>query len=230
MAVAHRAAVGPNEANPSTGFTITIPATVQSGDDLYVPAMSRSATGSPAIADNDSGGNAWTEVFDVIGDGTELLYHKKATSGTASKTITISGCVDAAAGGLMVASGGYPGTPHTNFTTASNPSGTESTAGFTPDFFGSMVVFLVFNRDDLTVTSPACTDPGALTTRFESTSSAGSDCAIHCASAVQVGGPTATGNFTWDQTDAVNRTLAFAIRPAPNMAALMHHYRQMRSR
>jgi hypothetical protein len=122
-------------ANPTTSFTITIPAACAAGDDLYVLATSRghtSGTAKATISDNDTGGNSWTEVTSSTSRQL-MLWHKKATSGTASKTITVSGCVDSSpVASRCFVRGASSGDPTTNISLQSNISGAESHTGFTP--------------------------------------------------------------------------------------------------
>jgi hypothetical protein len=78
-----------------------------------------------------------------------------------------------------------------------------------------MIVLAVFNYvNDLVTGGQTCTDPGALTERFDATSTGGADCQTSHASALQAAGPTATGNLTWTQTDAASQSMVWAIKPA----------------
>ncbi len=217
MAVAHRASATPT-GNPTTSFTVTIPASVLTDDDLYVFVCSRdhtAATAYPTVTDNDTGGNTWTRIAEST-DRKATLWRKKATSGSASKTVTVSGCVGSASGGISAYSGGASGDPTTNIAVEDNASGDESHAGFTPSFADSMICLAVFNTgNDNAVTVLACTNPGTLEPeRFEKLSTGGSDCATIHGSALQSGGPTATGSFTWAQTNGTTKSIVFAIKPA----------------
>lgn len=217
MAVAHRASAAHNEATPTTTCTITIPAGVQAGDDLYVHVMSRNhASSDPyvTVVDNDSGGNTWDFEGQSSTSRKFTQWHKKATAGTASKTITVDLAKDSICAGVSAYSGGHASAPTQNITPADLVSGTETTPGFTPTHADAFIVFVVGNQDNLAVASQACTNPGALSERYDKVNTAGSNTGIALASLVQTGGPTATGDFTWAQTNGSTRTLAFSIRPA----------------
>lgn len=213
MAVAHVASATMNEAAAATGGTITIPAGVLTGHDLYVLIRSRTA-GAVTCVDDDATGNLWTP----LGNSGTLLYlfWKKATAATASKTVTIAGGVEATTGGLSAFSGGLvSGDPTTQLTFFSNASGTESHTGFTPTFANSMVCWGLGATAINLVTTIACTNPGDLEPElWERSSTAGSDVYTIFTGRPQVGGPTATGLFTWAQTNAATRSLTFAIQPA----------------
>jgi hypothetical protein len=222
MAVAHRGSAASGTSNPTTSFTITIPAATQSGDDCYVTVFSNghlSGTAYPTVTDDDTGGNTWTRVGDSATNKKGTLWHKKATGSTASKTVTVAGCVTAGAGGIDVYSGGHAVTPTTNFTGTAQVAGVESVTGITPDAADSMICLAVCGLGDggappPSPSSQACTNPGALTERWEHSSTAGGDAYASHASALQSGGPTATGNFTWAQNDSTSHTMIWAIQPA----------------
>lgn len=68
------------------------------------------------------------------------------------------------------------GTPSENVGSEVNASGNETHAGTTPSANGSEVCLAVANlSNDLAVTSPSTTDPGALNTRGEKLSTGGTD-------------------------------------------------------
>ncbi len=90
MSVVHIASASQNEGTATTTCTITIPASVITKDDLYVLIQTDTAP-SMTCTDDDAGGNTRTAINN-IGD-TCRLFWKKATSGTASKTITIGTAV-----------------------------------------------------------------------------------------------------------------------------------------
>jgi hypothetical protein len=215
MTVRHVASAA-GSANPTTSFTITIPAACAAGDDLYVLATSRghtSGTAKATISDNDTGGNSWTEVTSST-NRQLMLWHKKATSGTASKTITVSGCVDSSAGGVSVFRGGASGDPTTNVSLQSNISGAESHTGFTPTNDNSFVCLGVCNTaNDNDVSAQAATNPATITERFDHLSTGGNDCGCMLAGALQVGTKGATGSLTWAQTNGTTESVAFAIAP-----------------
>jgi hypothetical protein len=212
--VTHIASAVANEANPTTTFTVTIPASAEAGDDLYLSVMSRNSSTDPTVVDDDTGGNTWS-VFGNTGTNGLSIWWKKATSGSANKTITVDGCVNSAAGGVSVYRGGAAGDPTTNVSIELNAGGDETHAGFTPDNADSMICLTVGQRaNDNAVSSQTCTDPGALTQRFENLSIGGSDTGCNHSSAPQVGGPTATDDFTWAQTNGATNSVVWAIKPA----------------
>ena len=221
VGVAVRVAAASTSTNPPTSMTIPIGASIQTDDDLYVVFTSRNHTSGDADAtctDNDSGGNAWTQVGQSS-DKKLNVFWKKATSATASKTITVAGAIGSLAGGYVAFMGAASGDPTTNLTLESNASGDESMAQFTPTNANSHVVFAVGNYgNDNATSAQTCTDPGVLTEQFEQLSTGGSDCQCCACSRVQVGGPTATGAFTWAQTNGATWSAQWAVKP-PAVAA-----------
>ena len=197
--------------NPTTSHTYTIP-TVAVGEWLYVAFISRDHTAATALAtctDNDSGGNTWTSLA-VTTDRKAYLFRKQATSATTGKLITVAGCVGSSAGVLKC----FSGTTGVTDALAShdNPAGTETRPGFTPAEAGEMLIGLVYNRlNDNAVTAMAY--GGNATSMVEKLSTGGSDCAVSFGHLLQVGGPTATGDFTWSQVDGTTYSRILAIRP-----------------
>lgn len=206
--------------NPTTSFTVTI-GPCEANDLVVVNATSTNHSASDAtatITDTDSGGNS----YDLIkADASKKAYawYKRATSATSGKVITVAGCKSASAGGATVYSGVLSsGTPYTNQGYEDNASGNETHAGFTPTNADSMLHFSVHPfSSSSTVVSVACTTPGALTQRFEHRSTAGSQGGATCTawSVAQSGGPTATGNFTWSQSNCATKSIVFALIPEP---------------
>lgn len=223
MAVAHIASATMALTTGTTGGTIVIPASVATGHDLYVSIMSRGDAGSAVVTcvDDDTGGNTWTLVGVNPTTFNLYLFWKKATAGTASKTVTIANGLDSVTGGLSAFSGGLAsGDPTTNLSFENNSSGNETHAGFTPTHADSMIRLVVANHGIIAVTLLACTNPGDLEPElWERSSTGGNDCSIISAARIQVGGPTATGNFTWAQTNAFGRSMVFAIQPQANTGA-----------
>lgn len=224
MAVAHVASAVTNTTTGTTTDTITIPASVAAGHDLYV-VWQQAGAGTATVTDDDAGGNVWA-MLGTPADAAQSLWWKKATSGTASKTVTIDGALDSITGGLSAFSGGLAsGNPTTNVGYESNISGNEIHAGFTPSFADSMICFVVGSFEPLNpVTVMACTDPGDMEPQlWERSSTGGGDCYAILAAKIQAGGPTATGNFTWAQTNAATRSVVFAIRPEPPAAGTLRN-------
>lgn len=77
----------------TTSFTLVINSGVVAGDILVLCATNRDATADPTVTDDDSGGNTWTKLSNQNADtnGAGTVWWKRATSGTASKTITVFG-------------------------------------------------------------------------------------------------------------------------------------------
>lgn len=175
--VSHNASAIP-AGNPTTSFTVTIPAGVLTDDVLFLIVAHKAAGVPSSVTDNDAGGNTWTNITAASSGSTNLsLWWKRATSGTASKTVTVSGLTNCGAGVLSAYSGALvSGTPYENVGGEANASGDEANAGTTPTADGSEVCLAVGNlSNDLAVTSPSTTDPGALNIRGEKLSTGGTD-------------------------------------------------------
>lgn len=215
MALAQRGASAVPAGNPTTSFTVTIPSAVVADDLLFLTVTSRDSTGAGTltVTDNDTGGNSWTKIGNST-DHKATLWYKRATSGTASKTVTVSNCVGSASGVLKAFSGGDTGaTPYSNVVVETNASGDESHAGFTPANANSMLCAAVFNyANDNAVTSLAFATAGA-TTATEKLSTGGADCGNIFGHVLQSGGPSATGTLTWAQTNGTTYSVAWAIKP-----------------
>lgn len=218
MAVAHRGSAAASTNNPTTSFSITIPASVQAGDDLYVAATSRDHTSGTALAtctDNDTGGNTWTLKHNPA-DRKTYVWWKKATSATASKTITVAGCVGSSAGGVIAVSGGRGGDPTFDIVTESNGPGDESHASFTPTNADSYVMMAIYNvANDETVSNSTWATLGTpdASAGWQKLSTGGSDCGSALVGKAQVGGPSATGAFTWSQNNNTVRTTQWTVAP-----------------
>lgn len=215
MSVVPRAVATFTGGNETTGGTITFPASTSIDDDCYVWAVSRVGN-ALACTDDDTGtGNVWDLEQDVDGGGQAKLFHKKATVDTANKTITIAGATNSCAAGLLVVSGAVAGDPTTNLTPESNTTNDHSQNGFTPAFADSLICLAVADVvGAFALTAASCTNPGAITKQFEWLSTGGSDSAVWLGTALQVGGPTATGTFSWTQAAGQTKSLVWAIKPA----------------
>lgn len=218
MGVVFQAGAATATANPTTGWTVVLGAGIQADDDVYVCVFSRSHTSAnyPSVTDDDSGGNTWS----LIGESSNhrnTVWHKKATSGTASKTVTVASAIDSSTGGYFYVRGAHLTAPNVDASGEINAAGDESHAGFTPSAADAMICAFIGVRDNIPGKLPvsiACTDPGALTDRFSEFSSGGNDCCATFACALQSGGPTATGTFTWAMTDEESVSVVWAIQPA----------------
>ena len=214
MAQFHTFAIS-NSSTATTTFTITIPSDIGVGEDLYVLAVSRDHTVGTAkytCTDNDGAGNTWAEQV-ISSDRKTTLFWKKSTSATAGKTITIAGAVGSSTGGMSAFYGGYEGNPTTDISLQENSSGTESHTGFTPSNEPSFIVFGVTNdSNDIDISSITSANLGSMEpAQWEAESTGGSDCKSTMAGIDDPGG-TATGNFTWSQTNGTTDSVAFAIK------------------
>lgn len=183
---------------------------------MFLAVTSRDSTGAGtlAVTDNDTGGNAWAKIGNST-DHKATLWYKRATSGTASKTVTVSNTVGSASGVLKAFSGGDTGaTPYTDVTVETNASGDETAAGITPDLADCMLCASIHNYgNDNAVTSLSSATYGALT-QTEKLSTGGSDCA--CAFGhVLTSGSSASGNTTWAQTNGAGYSISWFVKPAP---------------
>lgn len=216
MAIALRGtATAHNELNPTTTFTHTVDANVLADDLLFVTVTSRDSTaGSSDVTctDDDTGGNSWS-VLTNTADKKAWVFWKRATSGTASKTITVANCVGSASGVLKAFSGADTGaTPYTDTATETNAAGDETHAGITPTGADSMVCAVIVNIDNNNnVTLLSFATLGA-TTMTEALSTGGLDCSVAFGHALQAGGSAATGGLTWTQNDFATYSIVFAIK------------------
>ena len=202
----------------TSGGTFAISSSATSGYYAEVLITSRghdSSLAVPTVVDTDTGGNTWT-LRGSVNARKGHHYWKRLTSGSAGKVVTISGCTNSAAAGIDIFSGvTLSGDPISNWShDLVEGTDTKTMSGFTPDYANSMIRMAVFNNtNDIAVTNMACTIPGSLEPEFfECRSTGGDDCAVISGGAVQ-SGQSATGNFTWTQSNNQNRVLVWAWRP-----------------
>lgn len=204
--------------NPTTNGTVVIDAAVIAGDYLLVAGTSRDNVNpvlGPTCTDNDTGGNTWSVLLQSA-DGKATLWGKRATSGTAGKTITVGSAVGSLSFVHMAFSSVAAGiaSPFTNAVQESNASANETHAGFTPAYADCMLIGAVFNyANDNAVTSFTFATAGALTAT-EKLSTGGSDCGCILGYRLQSGAPAATGNMTWAQADGTTYSFTLALLPA----------------
>lgn len=215
MAIALRGAAVVPGGNPTTTYTLTIPSQVLTDDVLFLVNTSRDSTGAGTLSctDNDTGGNLWAK----IGNSTDhkiTLWYKRATSATASKTVTIANAVGSCSGVLKCFSGASLGsTPYVDIVVESNISGNETHAGFTPTPANAMVCCGVTNyANDNSVTSLSFATLGA-TTATQKLSTGGADSGAIFGHALQSGSAAATGDLTWAQTDGATYSIVWSIVP-----------------
>lgn len=201
--------------------TLVINSGVQAGHVLYVGVTNRDGTTNPlTVTDNDTGGNAWALVAhqNATTNGSIETWWKRATSGTASKTITISGGTGSTAATVTPYIGVLAtGTPHGTPVSEANASGNETQAGIVTGAAGSFVLLFVgcTSNDTLNPTTYTATDPTTLTERAEGVSTTGSDCSMSHASAARANAG-ATGAISWAQTDGTGASIAFELLAAPD--------------
>src|SRR5688572_13031312 len=215
MAIALRGAADIPVGNPTTSCTVDFPASLVADDVCYLTLTSRDSTGAGtlSVTDNDTGGNAWAKIGNTT-DHKATLWWKRATSGTASKTVTAANAVGSISCVLKCFSGADTGaTPYADIVFETNASGDETHAGFTPSVADSMVCAAIFNyANDNAVTVLSFATLGA-TTMTEKLSTGGLDCANAFGHVLQSGGPTGTGNLTWAQTNGTTYSLVWTIKP-----------------
>lgn len=214
MTIAH-VATNTLSGTDTTSGTVAIPAGAVTGTDLFLALCSKGSSATTAylgVTDNDSGGspNLWT-LIGAVDQRKGQLYWKKATANSANKTITITGAITELSGGVSCLSGGAAGNPITSFAAELNASADETQAGFTPPDDDSAVFLVVVNNVlNHTVSTMACTSPGALTKLFDN---ANVNSSIALGWGLQVGNAAATGNFTWAQTNQATRSMVWAMSP-----------------
>lgn len=218
-AIEHVASATASGTTGATGWSATIPATTQEGDIITVLVESRNHTAGtafPSVTDNR--GNTYTHKGSTPTRRLSL-YWARAVSGSAGGTVSVSGCVNSATGGIDIWRNALDtGDPLDTPVFEENASGNESHASYTPTEPDSFVCFGVGNHtnDTLSVTNLAAATLGTLEPEFwNRLSTGGSDCYAILTGKLSPGGPTATGTFTWSQTNSATDSVAFAIKPVP---------------
>lgn len=215
MAIAHRGSTTHNETDPTTSCTVTIHASTATDDILLMAATNRNGTADLSVTDDDTGGNTWALLHKQIANTSRSVqcWWKRGTSGTASKTITVSGATNSISAGCAVFSGASTAaTPYEAETGEDNTSGDETQAGITISS-GSALIFIIGNvLNNLQPSSQSSANFGAFTNAFYRESSGGSDCSIDLN--YILGSSGASGNLTWSQTDNLTGTIAFGLLEA----------------
>jgi hypothetical protein len=208
-----RASIFSGSGGGTTSTTITVPANVVTGDDLYVAAVSRDHTSGTALAtltDDDTGGNTWT----LIGNDTDrkgYLFHKVATATTAGKTITFAGAVGSCQAVFVSFLNGDPTGATSNVSVEINGSGDESHAGFTPTRTGSIIAIAVLDTgNDTNVVTLPLTANYPLALAIDRGSTGGNDCRASIAYRVDAPG-TATGTFGWTQANSTTVSIVWEV-------------------
>jgi hypothetical protein len=211
-AVTHRASTA-GSGTTTTSVGIVIPASTAANDIVIAAFTNGGASADPSVAD-DEGAGTWAKILSGDDGNSNLsVWWKRASSSTASKTVTGSGFTNSCTGVVSVYSGALTsGNPYAGQTFQSNASGTESHAAITPTVNGSMVFLVVGQQPDIATSTQAATNPAVLTERAEHLSTGGLDCSVALASETQIIAGT-TGALTWAQTNAATMSIAFYLTP-----------------
>lgn len=200
----------------TTTWTTNIPSITQEGDDVYVAVVSRDHTAGdspPTCTDDDTGGNTYTPVYNST-DRKAWLFWKKATSGTAGKTITIAGAIGSSTGSAFVLQGRKSGNPINGLVEEANASGDETHAGFTAAD-GSVICWIVYAyQADVAMSNGSMATLGAYSNPlFSNESSGGGDCGVG-GWGVAFDPAGATGDFTWAQANTPTYSIGFEVLEA----------------
>jgi len=210
--------------NAGASPTLVINSAVIADDILVLAVTNRDATSQVTVSDNDTGGNTWALLKNQAADtnGSGQVFWKRATSGTASKTITISGGTGSTSAVLTPFAGASSAANPFSQTTIvgeANASGNLTQAQITTARDGSMVILTLHgtSNDTLAFGAEACTSPGSLTEQGEGLSTTGSDCCAALSSAVKTTAGD-TGAFTWSMgTAGTTASIALALEPSESL-------------
>lgn len=232
MAVAFRGVDSTLSSNPTTTFNkdpVANIAGLAAGDLMVLSFTSRdhlAATAQPTVSDASGDGVAWTQVSFTT-DRKAQLWAKIVNAAfiTAGAVVTVAGCVGSCAG-VLKAFSGTDTTVAAAFDTVvqeSNIAANETHASYTPAVANEMMLGAIFDyaNDDAASTLAFATLGALTTTTFLSTG--GNDCAVALGHVAQVGGPTATGAFTWAQVDATTYSFVFGLKPPVAVAGFLPH-------
>lgn len=219
MAISFIGSANGSTVNPTLTDQVTLSASIQAGDWIEIPVHNRYGDQSivlEGLTDNDTGGNPWT-LKGTSSNGRLTIWAKIATANTAGKVATAT--LDQE-GAIVIghvvyrsdAGGFHIDDSFTNLSFEANTSGNETHAGFTPDAADSLICLIIASLNDVQQTSQTCTDPGTLTRRFSKLSLAAQDHSLSFSANPQVGGPNATGNLTWTQSNVAGDSAAHALR------------------
>lgn len=185
-------------------------ANVASGDAIFLFNTNGESTDDPTVADDSGDSAAWTKMGSETLNGTG--WWKRVSGGNwgaSTVTISVTGNTTTWAGGVLVMRGGQSsGDPFENLSFESNVSGNETHAGFTPSFADSYLVGVIYNFPLGATTATQAFGANACTEQWDS---AGSGVRCSASTLLQVGGPTATGDFTWTQGNRATVSLVFEI-------------------
>lgn len=205
--------------NPTTSFTVTLPAVATQAGDILVLEYGHRGTGDATLGGTYTG-PAFTEKHDQQFASSAFsgkTLYSRATGDHQGQTITGSGLTNSCAAIVTVYRGALAsGDPLADATIVGeqNASGDETQAEITTATDGAWVVLVVANSPDVGVSTQACTSPGTLTERAEKQSTGGTDFSISHASAEKATAG-ATGAFTWAQINGASGSWAYAIQPEP---------------
>ena len=206
--------------NPTTSHTVTIPASTFQ-DDILILLSVHNGTGTLTVVDNDTGGNTWTlkdeRDFGTPNASSQLRW-KRATTATASKTITVSVATNCSSSVLLVYRGvETSGDPIEAVLSESNISGNETQAQITTLTNGAVVLLGVSQSPGVATATQSTTSPGTLLERAETISTGGTDCSCSLADGTKATAGV-TGSFTWTQTNTVSGSVGFALKPSADPA------------
>jgi hypothetical protein len=203
----------------TTSFSITLPTTA-AGDILILEFCHRGiGDGTIAGTSVSSGGLTWNLKHSQLFNSSTFsgkTYWTRATGDHAGQTVTGASLTNSCAAHVHTYRGALAaGDPLADATIVGeeNASGNETQAEITTTTNGAMVVLVVVNAPDLTVSNTAATDPLLVSIQNQTLSTGGLDTSICHASSVKdtAGG---TGAFTWSQSNAASGSWAYAITPA----------------
>lgn len=185
---------------------------VAQGDVIFLFNSNGGSTADPAVSDNSGDGNSWTKIGSSTLNGSG--WWKRVSGGnwgSSTVTITSGSNTTACSGCILIYRGAQAsGDPYTSANFESNASGDESATGLTPDFANSELVAVIYNYVTAVGDPTSMAFGGSAAT---SRASGNGDNRTDAYTLTQVGGPAASGNFTWSQGNSATVTLVLAIPP-----------------
>ena len=204
--------------NPTTSFTITLPAVATQANDIIILEYTHRGTTDGTITGTYSG-PAFTEKHDQLYATSTFsgkTLYSRATGDHQGQTIIVSSLTNSSAGVVTIYRGALAsGDPLADATIVGeqNAAANETQAQIVTATNGAWVVLVVANSPDVAISSQACTSP-TLTERVEKLSTGGTDTSIAHASGEKATAG-ATGAFTWAQINDASGSWAYAIQPEP---------------
>lgn len=230
MAVSHIVSVGGTGPESCTA-TVTAASGPTDGDIVFAHNTNADSTDDPTITDDSADGLPWNKAGTTTLNAS--LWWKRLSGGDWGSTdVVVTSADNTGASSLVVSvfrGGQSSGDPYDNLSVESNASGNETHAQITPSFADSYLVGTVFNHVTGSPVGTQAFGANSATELFEARSDVG--CCV--AALLQVGGPSATGAFTWLQGNNITDSFVFAIAPdqgggaASIVPLLMHNFRSM---